>query len=178
MNSQGDVLSLAQRLQDLTDRYRVNDFLDLFNDDAQFQIVGHSTLSGKEKIRTVFEYDAAANTELRFINFVPHRDGLTCQLLSKNDRLKAMGIDEVFYTSCVISLKEGRIQKFVATVEGEAFRRIKQRLEAFVAWLARQHPDEFSILCTPEGSLIYSVENGRRGVSLMKEWWSSVQGGN
>jgi hypothetical protein len=143
----------------------------------QFQIVGHSTLVGKQEIKKAFEYDAAANTELRFINLVPYRDGLTCQLLAHNDRLRAMGIDEVLYTSCVISLKEGRIQKFVATVEAEASRRIKERVQAFVAWLARQHPAEFSRICTSDGDLIYSAETGRIGVPLIREWWGSVQKG-
>ena len=174
MDAQGDVLSLVQQLRALTDQYRVNDFLDLFSEDAQFQIVGHSTLIGKEKISKVFEYDAAANTELRFSNFVPNRNGLTCQLIARNDRLRAMGIDNVFYTSCIISLKEGRIQQFVATIEEEASRRIRQRLQAFVAWLAREHPTEFSRLCTPDGDLIYSAENGREAVLLIKEWWNNI----
>src|SRR5512143_3271190 len=157
MNDEEEVLSLMRKLQALPDGYRVSDLLDLFNDDARYQIMDHSTLIGKETIRQAFEFDAAANTELRFINLVPHRDGLTCQLIARNDRLEAMGIDEVFYTSCTISLKEGRIQKFVATVEEKASRRIKQRVETFVAWLAREHPAEFSRLCTPEGDLIYNA---------------------
>jgi len=177
MNNQGDVLSLMQRLQALPDRYRVSDLLDLFNDDAQFQIMDHSTLIGKETIRQVFEYDAAANTELRFISLLPHGDGLTCQLIARNDRLEAMGIDEVFYSSCSIYLRDGRIQKFVATVEEEPSRRIKQRLEAFVAWLAREHPAEFPRLCTPEGDLIYNAANGQECVPLIKEWWSGVKKG-
>ncbi len=177
MNNQGDVLSLMQRLQVLPERYRVNDLLDLFNDDAQFQIMDHSTLIGKETIRQAFEYDAAANIELRFINLLPRGEGLTCQLIARNDRLKAMGIDEVFYTSCTISLKEGRIQKFVATVEAETSRRIKQRVKSFVAWLAREYPDEFSSLCTPEGDLVYNAANGRKSVPLIKEWWTGVQRG-
>jgi hypothetical protein len=177
MNNQEAVLSLMQRLQALPDRYRVSDLLDLFNDDAQFQTMDHSTLIGKESIRQAFEYDAAANTELRFINLLPHRDGLTCQLIARNDRLKAMGIDEVFYTSCTISLREGLIQKFVATVEEVASRRIKQRVQAFVAWLAREHPAEFSRLCAPEGDLIYDAANGRECVPLIKEWWSDVKRG-
>ncbi len=169
-----DVLSLIKRLQALTDQYRVDDFLDLFNEDAQFQIVGHSILSGKGKIREVFEYDAGASTELRFINFVPHYNALTCQLFARNDRLKAMGIDNVFYTSCILSLKEGRIQQFVAIIEEETSRRIRQRLQAFVAWLARAHPAEFSRLCSPDGNLIYSAENGRESVLFIKEWWDGV----
>ncbi len=177
MNDQGYVLSLMRRLQALPDRYRMSDFLDLFNDDAQYQIMDHSTLIGKETIRQAFEYDAAANTELRFVNLVPHRDGLTCQLIARNDRLEAMGIDEVFYTSCTISLREGKIQKFVATVEEETSRRIKQRVQTFVAWLAREHPVEFSRLCTPEGNLTYSAASGRECVPLIKEWWSGVQKG-
>jgi len=174
MNSRGDVLTLVQKLQTLSDRYRVSDFLDLFDEDAQFQIIGHSTLSGKETIRKVFEYDAAANTELRFVNFVPHHNALTCQLFARNDRLMAMGIDIVFYTSCIISLREGRIQQFVAIVEEETSRRIRQRLQSFVAWLAREHPAEFSRLCTPDGDLIYSAENGREAVRFIKEWWDGV----
>jgi len=177
MNNQEDVLSLMQRLQALGDRYKVGDLLELFNDDAQFQVMDHSTLIGKESIRQVFEYDAAANTELRFINLLPHGDGLTCQMIARNDRLKAMGIDEVFYRSCTISLKEGRIQKFVATVEEKVSRRIKERVEAFVAWLAREHPAEFSRLCTPEGNLIYNAVNGQECVPLIKEWWSGVKKG-
>ena len=39
MDNQGDVLSLMQRLQTLPDRYKVSDLLDLFNNDAQFQIM-------------------------------------------------------------------------------------------------------------------------------------------
>ena len=105
MNDQGYVLSLMQRLQALPDRYRMSDLLDLFNDDAQYQIMEHPPLVGKESIRRAFEFDAAANTELRSINMVPHRDGLTCQLIARNDRLEAMGINEVIYTSCSISLK-------------------------------------------------------------------------
>jgi hypothetical protein len=177
MNSQGDALSLMQKLQGLTDGYRVDNLLDLFNEDAQFQIVGHSTLVGRHEIRKAFEYDEAANTELRFINFVPQQDKLACQLVARNDRLRAMGVDEVFYPSCALSLRDGRIQRFVATMEEEASRRIKQRVQAFVAWLARQHPAEFTRICTPEGDLIYSAETGRQGVPLIREWWDSVQRG-
>jgi hypothetical protein len=177
MGNQEEVLSLMQKLQSLPDRYRVSDLLELFNDDAQYQVMDHSILTEKETIRQAFEYDAAANTELRFINLVPHRDGLTCQLIARNDRLEAMGIDEVFYTSCTISLREGRIQKFVATVEEKASRRIKQRVQTFVAWLAREHPAEFSRLCTPDGDLIYNAANGRECVPLIKEWWNTVQKG-
>lgn len=177
MNDQGEVMSLMQKLQALPDRYRVSDLLDLFNDDAQYQIMDHSTLIGKEMIRQAFEYDAGANTELRFMNVLPHGDGLACQLIARNDRLKAMGLDEVFYTSCTISIKEGRIQKFVAMVEEKASRRIKQRVQAFVAWLAREHPAEFSRLCTPDGDLIYNASNGGECVPLIKEWWSGVKKG-
>ncbi len=177
MNDQGYVLSLMRKLQALPDGYRVSDLLDLFNDDARYQIMDHSTLIGKETIRQAFEFDAAANTELRFINLLPHGDGLTCQLIARNERLEAMGIDEVFYTSCTISLKEGKIQKFVATVEEEASRRIKQRVQTFVAWLARKHPVEFSRLCRPDGDLIYNAANGRECVPLIREWWSGVRKG-
>ncbi len=177
MDNRGDVMRLMERLQALPERYRVNELLDLFNDDAQFQVMDHSTLIGKETIRQVFEYDAAANTELRFINLLPHHDGLTCQLIARNDRLEAMGIDEVLYTSCTISLRDGRIQRFVATVDEKASRRIKERVESFVAWLAREHPVEFSRLCTPAGDLIYNAANGRECGPLIKEWWSGIKKG-
>jgi hypothetical protein len=177
MNSQGDILGLVQRFQDLTNGHRVDDLLDLFNEDAQYRIVGYSNLVGKQEIKKTFEYDAAVNTELRFMNSVPCGERVSCQLLERNDRLKAIGIDELFYTSCIVSLKEGKIQKYTATIEEGASRKIRERVQAFVAWLARQHPVEFSRLFTPEGDFIYSAENGRQAVPLMKEWWSSIQKG-
>jgi hypothetical protein len=172
---QEDTLKLIQKLQNLKVPHMIDELLDLFNDDAQYQFVGHSNLVGKQEIRKVFEYDLAANAELRFINFVPHGHGVVCQLSARNDRLKAIGIDELFYTSCVITLEEGRIQKFIARAEEETSHRITQRIKAFIAWLAREHPAEFSMLCTPGGDLIINAENGRRGVPLMIEWWASVQ---
>ena len=175
MISQGEMLSLVGRFQDLTDRHAVDDLMDLFDEDAQFQIVGYSNLVGKREVRKNFEYNAAVNTELRFINPVLYGDRVTCQLLERNDRLRAIGINELSYTSCVISLKEGRIQKFIATIEEGASRKIRERVQAFIAWIARQDPVEFSRLFTPEGDFRYSAENGRRAVPLMKEWWVSVQ---
>jgi len=72
-----------------------------------------------------------------------------------------MGIDEVFYTSCSISLREGRIQRFVATVVRKDFSQNQTAGNKPLSHgLAGSNPAEFSRLCTPEGDLIYNAANG------------------
>jgi hypothetical protein len=62
------------------------------------------------------------------------------------------------------------ISKFTATIGVDMARALGERSIAFVDWISKHYPAEYSRMFTREGRFIYSGENGRIVVPLMKEW--------
>lgn len=173
MNSQQDLVSLVQAFQEVANHHAVDTVMAMFADDAEFEIVGQFTLVGKQQIQAVFEYDAGVNTELQFINCTSEGDTVTCQVVERNDRLEAIGISKLQYTSCVLTFKDGLIQKFTFTPPAESARTIGEIWQAFLPWLAKNYPADYSKMITPAGRFIYNRENGERVVPMLKEWRTS-----
>jgi len=175
MNTKQDLLGLVQAFQDVANRHAVDTVMGMFADDAEFEIVGLYTVVGKQQIRAIFEYDAGVNTELQFINCTSEGDTVTCQLVERNDRLKVIGISKLQYTSCVLTFKDRLIRKFTVTPPAESARSIGEIWQAFLPWLGRNYPADYSKMFTPAGRFIYNRENGERVVPLLKEWRASQE---
>jgi hypothetical protein len=151
-------------------RHAVDEIMDMFDEGAEFEIVGISHFTGKENIRSVFEYDSAVHTKLVFFDCTSKGDAVTCQIVERNDRLEALGIKELLYRSCILAFKDGLISKFMATIDVDMARAVGERSSAFVDWISKNYPGEHSRMFTREGRFIYSGENGKNVVALMKEW--------
>lgn len=173
MNSQNDLVSLVKGFQGVANFHAVERVMAMFADDAEFEIVGLFTLVGKQQIRAIFEYDAGVNAELQFINCTYEGDTVTCQLVERNDRLEATGISELHYPSCVLTFKDRLIKKFTATLPAESARTIGEMWQAFLPWIAKNYPADYSKMFTSEGRFIYNRENGERVIPLLKEWRAS-----
>jgi len=173
MNTQKDLVSLVKAFQDVANRHAVERVMAMFADDAEFEMVGLFTLVGKQQIRAIFEYDAGVNTELQFINCTSEGNTVTCQLVECNDRLEATGISKLHHTSCVLTFKDRLIKKFTATLPAESTQTIGEMWQAFLPWIAKNYPADYSRMFTPEGRFIYNRENGERVVPLLKEWRAS-----
>jgi limonene-1,2-epoxide hydrolase len=170
MDSQKDLLTLVRKFEDAMNRHAIDEVMDMFGEGAEFEIVGISHFTGKEKIRNVFEYDTAVHTKLVFLNCTAKGDAVTCQIVERNDRLEALGIKEILYRSCIIAFKDGLISEFKATIDVGMARSVGERSSAFVDWISKHCPLQYSRMFTPDGRFIYSGENGKNVVPLMQEW--------
>ncbi len=173
MDSQNNMINLVYLFQEAENCHNIDAVLSMLADDAQFEIVGLATLVGKEQIRTILEYDIGVNTELRFFNFRPEGNTVTCQVVERNDRLRAAGFDEVLYPSCSFVFRDGLIQKLTFSPEAGAIQNLEEVMRRFLPWVQKNHPLDYSKLFTPVGRFIYNRENGERVVFLMKEWRAS-----
>jgi hypothetical protein len=163
-------VNLVRSFQEAVNRHNVDEILAMFHEDAEFEIVGQSGLSGRQEIRNIFDYDVGVNTELRFINCKSEGNSVHCQILEQNDRLDAIGIRELEYASCTLVFKEGLIESFTATISDESMRYIMEKWQDFIPWITKNYPDEYSRMFTSEGRFIYNRENGRGVVPLLREW--------
>ncbi len=173
MTGENDLINSVKAFERSANRHDVDAVMAKFAEDAEFEIVGQVTVKGKKEIRQIFEYDVGVNTELQFFDFKSEEDTVTCQVVERNDRLKAAGFDKVLYPSCFIVFRDQLIQKFSISPDAESARSFGEVVRSFLPWVQKNYPNDYSRLFTPEGRFIRNRENGERVVFLMKEWRTS-----
>ncbi len=173
MSHQEDLITLVKAFQELANRHDIDAVMGKFTEDAEFEMVGQAAVKGKKEIRQIFEYDAGVNTELQFFDFKSEGDTVSCQVVERNDRLKASGFDKLLHTSCSFTFRDQLIQKFITSADAESARAFGEVMRKFLPWIQKNYPKDYSRLFTPEGRFIRNRENGERVVLLMKDWRSS-----
>lgn len=170
MGNQNSLIDLVKTFQDRVNQHDVENIMYMFTEDATFEIVGLSKFKGKQNVKNVFEYDVGVNTNLDFINFKSEGDTVHCQILERNDRLDAIGIDELEFITCNITFKDGLIQSFSAEVPPDFVEYNIKILKQFIPWLKENYQIEYSMMFNSEEKFIYNYENGKNVVPLLKKW--------
>jgi len=165
-----NLLMLVESFQEAVNQHNVDKEMAMFTEDAKFEIVGLSMFSGKKKIKNIFEYDVGVNTQLQFINCKSEGNIVRCQILERNDRLDAIGISELKYSSCTFVFKDNLIQSFSAEIPPDSVRYNNDVWQKFLPWFSENYPDEYSKMFTSEGQFIYNRENGAGIVPLLRKW--------
>jgi len=173
MNTKQELLEKVQEFQDAAKSHDLDKLMEKFAENARFHIDGQNPLIGKNQIRSIFEYDAGVNGELEFINCTSEGDTVSCQILERNDRLKASGIKELIYPSCRFMFRDGLIKEFKAVREPEMAQAQAKMWPEFRQWVSENYPKDYLKLFDTEGKFIRNFENGKRSVQLLKEWRAS-----
>ncbi len=168
--AQEDLVSLVQAYQEAKNRQDVDAVQAMFAEDAVFEMAGMGTMVGLEQIRALDEYDVGINTRLEFSNCAQEGNTVTCEVVETNDWLDAAGLPENRYPSSVFTFEDGLIVRITANLSPESAQAIGQTLQAFVPWIAQNHPEAMPAFFTPENQFIYSLDNGVLVVSLLREW--------
>jgi hypothetical protein len=176
MNDAKGLLNLVGAFLEATNHHAVEKIMALFNDNAEFELVGLYRVEGKEQIRNVFEYDAGVHTKLDFSGLQIEGDTVKGWLVEKNDRLEAIGFNKLDYPFCTLTFRDGRIQKFSAKADEGSIKKIVEAWQGFLPWVTQKYPADRVMLFTPEGRFIYNRGNGERVVKLLKEWKHSKKG--
>lgn len=170
MSEGQNLMNLVKAFCDAANHHAVAEVIAMFSDEAEFELAGLYRIVGKKQIRTVFEYDAGVHTKLEFSGFQIEGNTVKCRLVERNDRLEAIGFSELDYPSCLLTFKEGRIQKFSAKPDEVSIKKIADAWQGFLPWLTQKYPTDRAKMFTCEGRFIYNLENGERVVPLLREW--------
>ena len=174
MSVQHDLLKLVEAFQNAANRHAIDEVMAMFADDAEFELEGLARLVGKKDIRSIFEYDEGVKGEIQLINCTTKTDTVSCQLVERNDRLRAAGLDKMLYPVCVLSFTNKLIRSWRAVPDPESARAFAQFWGAVRLWIAKNHPDDYARMFTPEGLFIRGRDNGERAVQLAREYRSSL----
>jgi limonene-1,2-epoxide hydrolase len=174
MPVQHDLLGLVGAFEDAANRHVIDEILAMFTDDAEFELVGLARLFGKEEIRAIFEYDAGVKGEIQLVNCTAIADTVSCQLVGRNDRLRAAGLDKMLYPSCVLSFTNGLIRSWRAVPDPEPTAAFEQFWRAVRLWIEENYAADYSRMFTSDGRFIRNRDNGERAVQLAREYRSSA----
>ena len=166
----GNLIDLVESFQERVNQHDVEKIMAMFTGDATFEIVGFSKFAGQQQVKNIFEYDIGVNTNMEFLNCKSEGDTVHCQILERNDRLDAIGISELRYSSCILTFKDGLIQSFAAEIPPEFVEYNSKILKKFIRWVTKKYPDDYSRMFMPDGRFIYNRENGRDVVPLLRKW--------
>jgi hypothetical protein len=165
-----NLIDLVKTFQDSVNQQKVKKIMNMFTEDATFEIVGLSKFEGKQNVKNIFEYDVGVNTSVKYINCKSEGDNVHCQVLERNDRLEAIGIDELKFSSCIFTFKDNLIQSFKAEIPPELVQYNAEVWEKFIPWLIKNYPDEYSRMFMDDGRFIYNRKNGSDVVQLLRKW--------
>jgi len=173
MNVEKDLIALVKAFQEAENRHDIEAVMGMFADDAEFEMVGQARVKGKDQIRPIFDYDVGVHTDLQFFDFKCEGNTVTCQVVERNDRMKAAGLEKLLYPSCSLVFRDQLIEKFTASPEAESIRSVAEVMQRFLPWIQKYYPEDCLKLFTPDGRFIRNRQNGERAVLLMKEWRDS-----
>ncbi len=174
MSAQDDLLRIVETYQILHNSGQVDALMELFTDDAEFELVGQTTLKG-ESLQAIHDYDTAIESRLAFINCDVQDNTVTCQTVEFNNWLEKAELQPVYYTSSVFTIENDKIAGISATMSPQSAESIGETLQAFMPWLMANRAEVASPLFTSEGAFIYSYDNGELVLQLLSEWREATQ---
>ena len=169
------IFSCSSNLTQLTQNYpivynthNVNDIVNLYADDAVFEVMGQFSLNGKDQIRDITKYDSVLNINMSVSNIETVRDSVFCNLSETNDWLQIAEIGEAHY-SVIFVFKDGLISKIIASAKPETAKAFNNVLTPLMIW-AKENRSDLITEMMPEGKFIYDAENAMKTLNLLTEW--------
>jgi hypothetical protein len=163
-----NLTQLAQNYPIVYNTRDVSDILNLYADDAIFEVTGQFSLSGKNQIRDITKYDSVLNINMSVGNIETAGDSVFCTLSETNDWLRTAEIGEAHY-SVIFIFKEGLVSKIIASAEPRTANAFNNVLTPLMIWAKENKPDLLSEMM-PEGKFIYNAENATKTLALLTEW--------
>ena len=166
-------VELVMAYEDAYNSYDLDRVLSLFAEDAAFEVVGQFVCQGKEDIRRVAEYDSVLNIHMSIIKFATKDNTVSCELVETNDWLKTSGIGEARYTGKFV-FEEGLIKLIQGKPAPETEQAFNQVLNPLMEWASKERPEQLARMM-PEGKFVYSAENAKKSLALLREWQETTK---
>ncbi len=163
-----NLTQLTQNYPTVYNTHNVNDIVNLYADDAVFEVVGQFSLSDKDQIRGITKYDSVLNIKMSVSNIETVRDSVFCNLTETNDWLKIAEIGEAHY-SVIFIFKDGLISKISASANPETANAFNNVLTPLMIW-AKDNKSDLLTEMMPDGKFIYNAENATKTLALLTEW--------
>lgn len=145
--------------------------LKLFAEEPTLHFGPLGTITGLTGIRGILEYDLALNTHLQLEDCMVDGLEVRCRVVESNDWLKTVDIDSITYEENRFDFtRDGCIESISATLSAESSQFLGAAMAEFHEWATTHKPVEYGDLFNEEGNFVYSQENARKVLALLRIW--------
>jgi len=147
--------------------------LALFADDATLQVQGMVSLTGKEALRGMVEWDSVLHTRLTFYDMATEGDTVLANVVESNYWLAALGIEEILHPTTLVVFRNGLISRMESDTDSSDSHAIRHSLDAVLEWALLERPHVARSLVSDAG-FRYNAESAGRWLHLLREWRDAV----
>ncbi len=143
----------------------------MFAPDVEFEMVGQGTMTDRTMIEGLHAYAIGIKSQLRSPNCSVEGNTVTCDTYEASEWHRIAGLPDTHYTSDIYVFNDaGLITKISATKAPESVQAEGEVLNAFIPWIAQNHPEAMPKLFIADKRFIYSSDNAALVLKLLQEW--------
>ncbi len=166
---------IVQEYKEALNSHNVDSLMRYYAADAVFEIAGLGmSLSGKDSIRGVAEYDSVLNTILYLSNLTVRGDSVFCEITESNDWMNAAGMTSAYYPQAIFVVINGKISRIKAEISDSSAANFDKVLSEFVPWANENYPESMAEMM-PEGNFVFNGKNGETVVRLLRQWRGAIE---
>jgi len=147
----------------------VQGVLELFAENAIYELRDTFVLEGKDALRGLAEWDSVLHTRLTFHDITTLGDSVLTNVSETNDWLSAVGVEELVHPSTLIVFQNGLIVRIDSETDTTGTNAIRRALDEVLAWAVVERPETVHRL-VDEAGFRYSGENAATWLKLLREW--------
>ncbi|MCB9422487.1 MAG: nuclear transport factor 2 family protein [Ardenticatenaceae bacterium] len=150
-------------------RQDIEAIIALYSEDATFESVDNYVVEGKSALRQLVEYSLALNVKGKAFDYVSKPGQVTFKLIEQNGFFRTLGVDEIHYSSCTMTIHDGLIVSAKVELSQESMEQVEQAPAPFMAWATKENPETLANLMADDESRI-SKERALGWMALLHEW--------
>jgi hypothetical protein len=143
--------------------------LTFFTEDVVFITDFPRTLTGKDQLRDLMEWDVVKKTRLTINDIKVEGTTVIAKLIEKNEADRLVRIEE--YPFIAVFKFRGRLIEKVKLESLPVAKLLDKKYKSFDEWVSKEHPQESSRMEKDRPS----AEKARLFLSLLKEWRDRTQ---
>ena len=147
----------------------VQGVLELFAENATYELRDTFVLEGKDALRGLAEWDSVLHTRLTFHDITTVGDSVLTNVAETNDWLSAVGVEELVHPSSLIVFQNGLIARIDSETDTAGTNAIRRALDEVLAWAVVERPETVHRL-VDEAGFRYSGENAATWLKLLRDW--------
>jgi hypothetical protein len=146
--------------------------LTFFDEDIVFELKGVWTKKGLSEMKSLEEWDAALNSNLKLENIISKADTVFCRVVENNDWFGAVDITDLVHDPVVFIIDNGKIKKIIGYPSKKTGEKIEAAIGALYQWSQKAQDSTINDLIQ-NSHFIYSAEAAEKWLELFNKWRAS-----
>jgi hypothetical protein len=141
--------------------------LTFYDDNIVFELKGVWTKKGLSDLRSLEEWDAALNSNLKLASITSTEDTVFCRVVENNDWFRAVDITDLVHDPTVFVVKNGKIKKIIGSPMEKTGKDIEAAIGALYQWSQKAQDSTINELIH-NGQFEYSAKAAEKWLDLFR----------